>query len=218
MTIFDFAKGLDGREYRNEITPLEEQRAKELGFVIVFGYSDDNTEFRGAYREEIECYDGGRVYEDGDKYIDAVWCEGEYCWTYNTNIPHATFDIYEDNEKYCKGIVFEKCECYTMTTEKLKTAVSNMNSYLEECHNDEDTITLTVKVLKSVKENYEELINCRAEIERLERHTEMYHELRADAINEFADRLKWELAHIVTNVTDMREVVDNLVKEMVGDT
>lgn len=108
MTIFDFSEGLNGREYGNEITPFEEQRAKELGFVVVFGYSDDNTEFRGAYEEEIGCYDGGRVYEDTDKYIDAVWCDGEYSWTYKTNIPHATFDIYEDGEKYCKGIVFQK--------------------------------------------------------------------------------------------------------------
>ncbi len=108
MTIFDFAEGLNGREYGNEITPFEERRAKELGFVVVFGYSDDNAEFRGAYDEEIGCYDGGRVYEDANKYIDAVWCEGEYSWTYKTNIPHATFDIYEDGEKYCKGIVFQK--------------------------------------------------------------------------------------------------------------
>lgn len=110
MTIFDFAEGLNGREYGKEITPFEEQRAKELGFVIVFGYSDDNAEFRGAIYDEIGCYDGGRVFEENGKYIDAVWCEGEYCWTYNTNISHATFDIYEDNEKYCKGIVFKRSD------------------------------------------------------------------------------------------------------------
>ena len=115
MTIFDFAEELNGREYGNEITPFEEQRAKELGFVVVFGYSDDNAEFRGAIYDEIGCYDGGRVFEENGKYIDAVWCDGEYCWTYNTNIPHATFDIYtfdiyENNEKFCKGIIFEKSE------------------------------------------------------------------------------------------------------------
>ena len=107
MTIFDFADGLNGRGYNNEITPFEEQRAKELGFVVVFGYSDDNAEFRGAIYDEVGCYDGGRVYEQDGKYIDAVWCEGEYCWTYNTNIPHAEFDIFEGNEKYCRGIVFQ---------------------------------------------------------------------------------------------------------------
>ena len=107
MTIFEFADGLNDREYLNEITPLEEQRAKELGFVVVFGYSDDNAEFRGAIYDEIGCYNGGRVYEQGSLYIDAVWCGGDYCWTYNTNIPHAVFDIYEDGEKYCEGIVFQ---------------------------------------------------------------------------------------------------------------
>ena len=107
MTIYEFAERLDGREYGNEITKSEEQEAKELGFVVVFGYSDDNAEFRGAIDDEVGCFDGGRVYEDGDKYIDAVWCEGKYDWTYKTNIPHATFDIYDYCGKYCKGIVFE---------------------------------------------------------------------------------------------------------------
>jgi hypothetical protein len=108
MTIFDFAEVLNGREYLNEMTPLEEQRAKGLNFVVVFGYSDDLAEFRGAIDEEIDCYDGGRIFEKNGKYIDAVWDEGEYSWTYNTNIPHATFDICEGNEKYCKGIVFKR--------------------------------------------------------------------------------------------------------------
>ena len=107
MTIYEFAEGLNGRDYGKEIYPYEERRAKELGFVVVFGYSDDNTEFRGAVYEEIGCFDGGRVYEDGEKYIDAVWCDDGYSWTYNTNIPHATFDIYDGCEKYCKGIVFK---------------------------------------------------------------------------------------------------------------
>jgi hypothetical protein len=108
MTIFEFAEKLNGRNYLYEMTEEEEAEAKALGFIVVFGYSDDNAEFRGAYDEEIGCWDGGRVYEDGDKYIDAVWCEGEYSWTFKTNIPHATFDIFDEGEKYCKGIVFKK--------------------------------------------------------------------------------------------------------------
>lgn len=107
MTIFQFAEGLNGRGYGNEITPLEEKRAKELGFVVVYGYSDDNTEFAGAIYDEVGCYDGGRVFEQNGKYIDAVWCEGEYSWSYKTNIPHATFDIYDGPDKYCEGIVFD---------------------------------------------------------------------------------------------------------------
>ncbi|MBQ7756453.1 MAG: hypothetical protein IJ031_03125 [Oscillospiraceae bacterium] len=110
MTIYELAERLDGREYRNEMTPIEEERAKELGFVVVYGYSDDNAEFRGAIDDEIGCFDGGRIYENGDKYIDAVWCESEFTWTYKTNIPHAVFNIYDDEEKYCRGIVFSTKE------------------------------------------------------------------------------------------------------------
>lgn len=110
MEISNFAEMLNGREYGKEITPLEEQKAKELGFIVVFGYSDDCAEFRGAISDEVGCYDGGIVFERGEKYIDAVWCDGEYSWTYDTNIPHATFDIYEDGEKFCKGLVFDESE------------------------------------------------------------------------------------------------------------
>lgn len=107
MTVFEFADGLNGREIGNEITPFEAKRAKDLGFVVVYGYSDDAAEFEGAFYDEIGCYDGGRVFERNGKYIDAVWCDGEYSWTYKTNIPHATFDVYECGEKYCRGIVFD---------------------------------------------------------------------------------------------------------------
>lgn len=110
MTIYEFAEMLNNGQYGSEISPILEHKAKELGFVVVFGYSDDNAEFRGAIEDEVGCYDGGRVYEDGDKYIDAVWCgDSEFDWSYKTNIPHATFDIYDAfGEKYCRGIVFEK--------------------------------------------------------------------------------------------------------------
>lgn len=127
MDIFEFAEKLNGREYRSEITRIEENEAKELGFVIVFGASDDLIEFSGAIDDEADCYDGGTIHFDKNgifeecdyvckyalaakklcKIIEAIWCEGEYSWTYKTDIPHATFDILEDGEKYCRGIVFE---------------------------------------------------------------------------------------------------------------
>lgn len=107
MTIYEFAERLDGRQYGNEITKIEEQEAKELGFVVVFGYSDDNAEFRGAIDDEVGCFGGGRVYENRYQYIDAVWGKCQIDWIYETNIPHATFDIYDDGYKYCRGIVFE---------------------------------------------------------------------------------------------------------------
>jgi len=127
MDIHEFAKLLDGREYGHEISITESRKAEELGFVVVYSYSDDNAEFRGAIDDEVGCCDGriihfdkNGIFEDCDsdckyalaakglcKIIEAVWSEGGYSWTYKTDIPHAEFDILEDGRKYCKGIVFD---------------------------------------------------------------------------------------------------------------
>ena len=80
-----------------------------------------------------------------------------------------------------------------------------------------DNISLAKDVL--------DLINhYKAEIERLERHTEMYHEVRAEAVKEFADELK-EKAHRCDLSTDEHEYysvgvfeIDKLVEEKVGET
>lgn len=57
-SVADFAAMLDGRQYGDEITEAEETMAFANGLVVVFGYSDDNVELRGAIREEIGAYDG----------------------------------------------------------------------------------------------------------------------------------------------------------------
>ena len=108
MTLKEFAKMLDGREYLHEITKEEEALAKQLGFVVVFGYSDDNAELRGAIDDEIGCFDGGKLeHEDLPDVIYAKWCDREtnYAWSYQTSIPHETFRIYEDGDYWCIGIV-----------------------------------------------------------------------------------------------------------------
>lgn len=109
-----------------ETTEEIELLAKANGIVIVYGYSDDNCEFRGAIIEEVGCYDGGNIYftKEGKFFsdkpdfpineINAIWCgdvihekTGEaYNWTYSTKIPHKTFDIMEDDSPFCRGIVF----------------------------------------------------------------------------------------------------------------
>ena len=133
MTAKELAEMLSGREYDEEITPRETQDAKDAGLVVVYGYSNDNVEFCGAINDEVGSYDGGTVYltengilegpacscaEDCDcpyfdaarkkaKTIKAVWHdEGGPCWTFETDIPHDTFNIYEDGELFCVGIVF----------------------------------------------------------------------------------------------------------------
>ena len=115
MTIKDFIKRIEkhrltGKVYRlDELRPTEEEIAKDNGFVVVFGYSDDGAEFRGAIEDEIGCYNGGRVYEENGFYIDAVWGRAYIPWTYDTNIPHESFSVWDDEDDflYCQAIVFD---------------------------------------------------------------------------------------------------------------
>lgn len=123
-----WAKKLNGREYREEVTEQEEKEAEEDGVVIVFGGSDDLIEFRGAICNELDVY-GAKVFRlapDGDivdiedypgwttllpiwgvkklletfKKIEAKYGEDPSCsWTFKTDIPHETFEIVEEEEE-----------------------------------------------------------------------------------------------------------------------
>jgi len=129
MTPQEMAAMLNGRQYREELTTDEEKQAKDDGLVIIFGQSDDNMAICGAIRDEVGCYNGGTAYLTKDdlfdenscedencpykanardlcKKIEAKWAEDGYSWTYETDIPHETFEIMEDEDKYCRGIVF----------------------------------------------------------------------------------------------------------------
>lgn len=120
-----------------------------------------------------------------------------------------------------------------MSEEKtIKTAIENMNTYLDECHYDGDTVTITAKVLRSIRDNYCELLRCKKAIERLEGYNQnllaanvglscgMLDEIKAaksEAIKEFWKRLR-EKAYKIHGfeVIDVEDS-DNLAKEMVGD-
>lgn len=130
MTAKELAEMLSGRKYGMEITSEEARAAKDAGLVVVYGYSDDKVEFCGAINDEAGAYNGTTVYltpngilqepecgRDDCPYFDrerekartikAVWHdEGGPCWTFETDIPHETFNIYEDGELFCVGIVF----------------------------------------------------------------------------------------------------------------
>jgi hypothetical protein len=135
LTKESLAARLNGRQMGHEILDSECAEAARAGLVVVFGYSDDNAEFRGAINDEVGCYDGGTLliirdsvhqfdadharscecpycgYAEAVKSaarIEAIWGKDGYSWTYRTEIPHATFDIMEDGEKFCRGIVFER--------------------------------------------------------------------------------------------------------------
>lgn len=129
MTRDELAALLNGREYREEITKDEARAAKDAGLVVVYGASDDLMEFDGAINDEIGAWEGAAAYLNADGLlqnecpdedcpyfeklcekaatIKALWCaEDGYSWTFETDIPHATFEIVEDGEPYCRGIVF----------------------------------------------------------------------------------------------------------------
>lgn len=128
---------LNGRQYREEITDAEEADAKTCGLVVIFGYSDDNMEIRGAIHDEVGCY-GDKIFRidakgvipsfddldssneeemadyfkrrGGGKEVESKWSYNGYSWVYGTKIPHEIFEIKEDGEKYCQGIVFNLSE------------------------------------------------------------------------------------------------------------
>lgn len=81
-----------------------------------------------------------------------------------------------------------------MTSEDVKKAIKNMNSYLAECHDYGDTVVFTAKVLKSIRDNYCELLRDRATIERLIKHLDEKCDRcisrdRAEATREFAEKI-----------------------------
>jgi hypothetical protein len=133
MTKEELAAQLSGIAYPCRIDKELIAQAKAAGLVIVYGASDDLMEFEGAIYDELGCYDGGtalvdakglldraQIDDDDDeaiadfaarkktaRKIEALWCkEDGYSWTYQTEIPHATFEVTDDGEPYCRGIVF----------------------------------------------------------------------------------------------------------------
>ena len=128
MTPQELAALLNGREYGEEITKEEAAAAKSAGLVVVFGYSDDNIELRGAIYDEIGYYNTGTAYltsagllrnecdnddcphfvhlKEQAATVNAIFDKDGYTHVFETAIPHETFEIVEDGDKYCRGIVF----------------------------------------------------------------------------------------------------------------
>lgn len=120
---------LNGRQYGSEITDEEQRAAADAGLVVVFGYSDDNVELRGAICGEVSAYNGTTVYLgpngllvndcDDDRCphflrereraprFKAKWNDGDgAAWSYEVPWPHETFRVMEDGDLFCVGVVF----------------------------------------------------------------------------------------------------------------
>jgi hypothetical protein len=132
MTKEELAVTLHGRQIGRELAGGIATEAKDAGLVVVYGASDDLMEFSGAiedergvgeyeevfftkegFFDEQACDDkckyfelARQTFEKNASRIEVFWDSQGYSWAYETEIPHATFDIFEDGEKYCRGIVF----------------------------------------------------------------------------------------------------------------
>lgn len=138
MTKEQFATQIDGREIGEEISRTEEQQAANAGLLVVFGYSDDNVEFKGLFSDEVGAYDetafridtvgilksweqvvdAGSDEKEAERYfkskgrgktITALFGVAQAAsWIFHTDIPHATFKVMEGEEVFCIGLVIER--------------------------------------------------------------------------------------------------------------
>lgn len=123
MTTKEFALMLNGREYGCEITKAEEAIAKANGYVVVFGYSDDNVELRGAINDEVSA---GEVLFLNRELLTSD-CDNDYCpyfkklhenavslvseyegegWVFDMPWTHDTFEVREGDGLFGIGAVF----------------------------------------------------------------------------------------------------------------
>lgn len=133
MNTKQLAEMLDGIEYPADraITKETKNQAKEDGLVIVYGGSDDLTEFDGAIYDERSAWEGAKHWVVGTGLYPANRCDDERCpnyerpstnnavplkaiwcgpsgasWEFDFPVAHETFKVMEDGEVYCYGIVF----------------------------------------------------------------------------------------------------------------
>lgn len=102
ITKEELAARLTGREYGHEITKEECALARDAGLLVLFGYSDDNLELRGAVHDEVGAYgcDDGRNYlvttagvlEEWDKYDDKKKEEARE-WFRRESLPRAVVNV-----------------------------------------------------------------------------------------------------------------------------
>jgi hypothetical protein len=129
----EIAAQLDGVEYRNEETFINQKQLAEEGIVVAFGASDDLLELRGAIDDEYGAWEGisimliktkdgeikalsweefhdNRSYIGGEfeRHITAKWCpkDTDASWKITPSCEHATFNVEEDGDLYCTGAVF----------------------------------------------------------------------------------------------------------------
>jgi hypothetical protein len=106
----EWAELLHIREYGSELSDAECGAARADRVLIVFGSSDDLTEFRGVEYEE---YSHGTFFINHTGIVDSETSykiATDYTnkgFIANTNAPHANFNILEEGELYGQGLVID---------------------------------------------------------------------------------------------------------------
>jgi hypothetical protein len=130
MTKEELAQKLNDHQYRQDFPADVMKQARVNGLVVMFGYSDDLLEMRGALEDEIDCYDGDVVKFDKEGFVQGNMEDEEDddiiikmatrrkngirvqasndkgCWVLKTKVPHAKFNIMDEGELQCEAIVF----------------------------------------------------------------------------------------------------------------
>ena len=137
MNSYTLSQKINGRQLGEELTKEEDLAAAHAGLLVVYGYSDDNLEFRGIYYDEVYCYlrevnssetfyfvlDGETLEQvqqpdltgQSTRYLEvtATWCpqDVDTSWLITCNVKSCSFDVMEDiaapYDTFCKGIVVD---------------------------------------------------------------------------------------------------------------
>lgn len=118
-------KKLNGIEYRTDIPKELLRIASEKKLLIIHAASDDLVIIDGFISDELDAFRGVEFYISsngevslndgiGGEMVEAIFCPKylNTLWLFETDIPHATFDIMEDGELYCRGLVIDLNEIY----------------------------------------------------------------------------------------------------------
>jgi len=80
ISIYNYANSITGREYGDELTKAEETELKNLGFVAIFGYSEDTILFRGAIYDFVDAGNGTEFKLRSTHILPKTCgCNCEYC-------------------------------------------------------------------------------------------------------------------------------------------
>lgn len=107
----EFAKRLDGREYRSEMTESEKKIAKENNLVVVTGASDGLMQFDGAIYDETGSWDGGKcvVVPVGGKFSETSEDDEEVIITRQPLMRPVVYEVNDDTD--VKDNVIEAIWC-----------------------------------------------------------------------------------------------------------